>query len=162
MWGSGDTVTPLKDGERLQPFGRRELRRRAPAFVRRGHQKIKEGRHQEAILEYEGAIIANPGSVGGYFGLGEALRAMGDEEGAERVFERALKLDEEPLDLHLYNEMGLIARRKREFATALFAFDRALSLSPDDAILYYNKAMVHVAQKNYGDALPLLRRAVSI
>lgn len=152
----------LKDAERLKPFVRREFRRRAPAFVRRGHQKLKEGRHLEAILEYEGAIAANPGSVGGYFGLGEALRAVGDEEGAERVFERALKLDEEPLDLHLYNEMGLIARRKREFATALFAFDRALSLSPDDAILYYNKAMVYVAQKNYGDALPLLQRAVSI
>jgi tetratricopeptide (TPR) repeat protein len=152
----------LKDAERLKPFVRREFRRRAPAFVRRGRQKLREGRHQEAILEYEGAILANPGSVGGYFGLGETLRAMGDEEGAERVFEQALKLDEEPLDLHLYNEMGLIARRKREFVTALFAFDRAISLAPDNAILYYNKAMVFVAQKNYGGALPLLQRAVSI
>ena len=152
----------LKEADRIQPFVRREFRRRAPVFVRRGRQKLKEKSYDEAILEFKGAIAANPKSVAGYFGLGEALRAMGDEEGAEQVFQHALALDEEPVDVHLYNEMGLAARRKQEFATALFAFDKAISFAPDDAVLYYNKAMVFVAQKNYGAALPVLQKAVSL
>ncbi|OGL62438.1 MAG: hypothetical protein A3J27_11090 [Candidatus Tectomicrobia bacterium RIFCSPLOWO2_12_FULL_69_37] len=152
----------LMEADRIEPFARREFRRRAPAFVQRGHQKLKEERYGEAILEFEGAIAANPKSVGGFFGLGETFRAMGDAAGAERVYQRAIEIDEEPVDLHLYNEMGLIARRKREFATALFAFDKALSFAPGDAVLHYNKAMVYVALKNYGEALPLLRKAAAI
>lgn len=58
--------------------------------------------------------------------------------------------------------MGIAARREKDYARALRAYDRALSFNPDDPVLHYNKAMVFAAQRFFRSALALLKKAVDL
>jgi Flp pilus assembly protein TadD len=77
---------------------------------------------------------------------------MGDKEGSEKAFQKALESEERPEDLHIYNKMGITARKSKDFETALSSYDRALSFDSGDPVLHCNKAMVYVARSQFGIA----------
>ncbi len=64
--------------------------------------------------------------------------------------------------LPLYDRIGIIATRSKEYGLAMEAYDRALSFEPRDASLYYNKSLVLLLQKIFDEALVLLNKAIEI
>ncbi|MEE9274885.1 MAG: tetratricopeptide repeat protein, partial [bacterium] len=152
----------LTEAEQIDPEARTLFRRRESAFVKRGNRDLKEKRFDRAKTEFEGAIVVNEKSVAGHIGLGESLQALGDQEGTNEAFERALEIDERPENLHVYNRIGIVARHQKNFEMASRALDRALSFDAEDPVLYFYKSTVHISQKQFKEALALLDKALEL
>lgn len=161
----GDTESAdqvLAEAERLDPMARDKFRLLEKNFLENAKSLMEKGRHEEAKNQFRGALAANENSVTAFMGLSEAYKSMGDEKAAEDAFESALALDKRPEDMHEYNRMGIEARRKKNYYQAIRAFDKAISFDPDDPILYYNKAMVFVAQMKFQEAGELLEKSIEL
>lgn len=152
----------LKEAEKIDPARRKMFKNREPGYVKKGDEFFKKGQFEEARNSYACAVAVNPDSVAGNAGLGEVFKSMGEDEAAEKAFEEALKIEERPDDLHVYNRMGIVARKDKNYDVALRSFDRALSFNPDDPVLYYNKSMVFVAQSEFDKSLELLKKALEL
>jgi len=79
-----------------------------------------------------------------------------------RAFERAIQSPEPPKSPSLLNRLGLVACRHELYDVALDAYDRLLSVFKLDAKFYYNKSLVHLRRQEFGKALPLLSRALTL
>lgn len=132
----------IAEGEKIDSGLRERLKNLESALVSQGNGKLGKGELEEAKGAFECAVVTNEKSVAGNTGLGETLQAMGDKEGAAAAFQKALESDEKPEDLHVYNKIGITARKTKDFDTALRSYNKALSFDRKDPILYYNKAMV--------------------
>ncbi|MEE9275680.1 MAG: tetratricopeptide repeat protein [bacterium] len=152
----------LIEAERLDPLAREKFRFRAPSFIEEGNKNLEAGLFEAAKNSFEGAIVADEKIVAGHAGLSESLMALEDEEGAEKAYNKALEIEDRPEDLHVYNRMGMFARRRKQFLRALRAYDRALTFNPEDHVLYYNKSLVHVATKDFKEAINLLKKALEL
>ncbi|MEK6710300.1 MAG: tetratricopeptide repeat protein [Nitrospinota bacterium] len=152
----------IAEAARINPQIRDKFRLREPAFLARARGDLKSQDYAQAKNEFEAAIFAEPKSAEAHVGLGEALAALGDAEGARAAFESALALGERPSDLHVYNRMGIAARRNKDYGQALRAYDKAIAFDPEDPILYYNKAIVLVALKKFREARVLLEKSLSL
>jgi predicted Zn-dependent protease len=56
----------------------------------------KTGQHREAVAAYRQYATLRPGSPDPYYGLGVALRALGDVDGARTAFEMYIALEKRP------------------------------------------------------------------
>ena len=158
----GSAERALKEAEKINPKARDLFKDREPEYIEKGNAFIKEEKLEEARQAFESAVAVNPDSVAGNAGLGEVLKAMGDDEAAAKAFEDALNIEEEPDDLHVYNRMGIAARKDKNYSIAIRSFDRALSFDQSDPVLYYNKAMVYVAQSEFENCRDLLEKALEL
>lgn len=71
----------------------------------------KAHRHADAIPHFQAVIDADADYTAAYRGLGRALIALGDTEGAKGVFERGLVVAERTGDLQSGKEMEVFMRR---------------------------------------------------
>lgn len=152
----------LSEAEKINSSVRDRFKDRAADLVKRGDELVNEGKMEEARAAFECAVVLDPNSVIAHAGLGEVFKSMGDDEAAAHALEKALSIEEKPDDLHVYNRMGITARKEKNFDIALRSFDRALTFDPDDPVLYYNKSMVFVAQSQFQKSLELLDRALKL
>lgn len=152
----------LKEAEKIDPKARDRFKEQEALFVEKGDQLLREKKLEEAETAFQAAVVVNENSVAGNIGLGEVCKEKGDDQAASEAFEKALAIDEAPKDLHVYNKMGITARKDKNYGIALRSFDRALSFDPQDPILYYNKSLVYVAQSQFNDCLPLLEKALEL
>lgn len=152
----------LLEAEKIEPTARDRLKKHEPGFVAKGDQYLEEEKLEDAETAYKSAVVVNKNSVAGKAGLGEVYKAMGNEKAAAEAFEDALSSDEAPDDLHVYNKMGITARKDKNFGIAIRSFDRALSFDPDDPVLYYNKSLVFIAQSQFEESLELLKKALKL
>lgn len=150
----------IAEAEKIDPNIRERFKKFEDELVAKGEDRLDNEKFLEAKNSFECAVCVNENSVAGNIGLGRSLKALGEKEAAEAAFQRALDSDERPGDLHVYNKMGISARKDKEFKIALDSYDRAISYDPEDAILYYNKAMVYVAQTKFEECLELLETAL--
>ena len=150
----------IAEAEKIDPEVRERFKKLESELVDQGDEKYAKGELEEAKEAYECAIVANDKSVSGNVGLGETLQKMGDQEGTDAAFKKAVESEERPKDLHVYNKMGITARKEKNFALALDSYDRALFFNPFDSVLFYNKAMVCVAKSDFGECLNLLEKAL--
>lgn len=158
----GSAGRALKEAEKINSMARDVFKEREPEYLKEGYAFFKEEKLEEAKLAFESAVAVNPDSVAGYAGLGEVLKAMGDDEAAAKAFEDALNIEKEPDDLHVYNRMGIAARKDKNYGVAVRSFDRALSFDQSDPVLYYNKAMVYVAKSEFEECRELLGKALEL
>ena len=52
--------------------------------------------------------------------------------------------------------------KERNFGSAIIAFQKALRIEPNNADPYYNLACLYALQRNVGQSLSYLRKAVSV
>ncbi|HBK79843.1 MAG TPA: hypothetical protein DDZ83_09245 [Nitrospinae bacterium] len=152
----------IAEAEKLDPGVRDRIKRLESTLVSQGNERYQKGELDGAKGAYECAVVANDKSVAGNVGLGQTLQAMGDKEGSEKAFQKALESEERPEDLHIYNKMGITARKSKDFETALSSYDRALSFDSGDPVLHCNKAMVYVAQSQFEECLKWLDKALEL
>ena len=80
---------------------KRECRRRAGAYLSRGHTKGQLGQHAAAIADYDIAIRINPDYVNAYYNRGNAKRRLGQYAAAKQDFRTALRLAIKAADTNL-------------------------------------------------------------
>jgi tetratricopeptide (TPR) repeat protein len=99
---------------------------------------LEAGRHDAAVTVFDQVAEQNPEAVAAYINLGMAHAAGGRLEQAEENLRTALALN--PRHPVALNELGLVQRRKGEFAGARQSYEAALAAFPD----------FHYAHRNLG------------
>lgn len=130
--------------------------------VVRGTQLLEEKNYGQAKSEFNTALTLNKFSIEAFIGLGECCHFLGDIDGANEAFGHAISSPESSGKVKLLMRLGLIACRYEYYETALGAYDQLISTYQLDPRLFYNKALIHVRKREFGQALPLLSRAISL
>jgi cellulose synthase operon protein C len=113
--------------------------------------RILNGKNlKEAEKLIAAALAADPLSAEAVEVKGEMLRARGDQDGAMRLFDKALKIDPKHQLAHLNRADVNIARNK--FAAADEDLDSVLKVSPDNFMANYLRAVELIKQQKYAAA----------
>jgi protein O-mannosyl-transferase len=93
------------------------------------------------------------------------LRLKGERERDAALYEQALSLQEQTLQLdsaaaYAYNELGLLARRKGDYAASIEHFQKALALSPTWVLAEANLCGSYVDLEQPEEALQSCQRAL--
>jgi tetratricopeptide (TPR) repeat protein len=123
-----------------------------------------QGRYEEAEEEYRKAITLNPKATDLHYRLGRAIlmRSHGAEalEKARGEFLAEAKVS--PEDAATEFQLGQIAQVEGQAGQAAAYFENALKFSPDFAEGLVALGKLQQQAKRYDQAIPLLRRAVSL
>lgn len=88
------------------------------------------------------ALRPAPGRARVHNDLGEALRNVGDWDGASSQYERAVELD--PTDVHAVHNLRRAYKQKGMRREAFEQFQRALALDPHSAPTHYSLGLFYV------------------
>jgi tetratricopeptide (TPR) repeat protein len=96
-------------------------------------------------------------------GKGKTLYARGEKEEAQKIFSKLSKsetlFDKE--NKHVFNEFGIELRKKGLLEEAMSNYLKAISIDPNDEVLYYNLGRVYYEKGNYDQAVEQLRSALA-
>jgi tetratricopeptide (TPR) repeat protein len=107
-----------------------------------GQAFLKKGLSEEAINEFEEAIILDPRISGLYQNLGLGYTAVGRYDEAIAVLEQAINLKPDRADYH--NHLGVAYLKKEKCKKAVERFQRALDINPYYAEACFNLALALV------------------
>ncbi|MEE9276386.1 MAG: tetratricopeptide repeat protein [bacterium] len=147
------------DPEVFRVFHRK---REQDRLIERGKRDILKRRFARAEATFEKVIELNENNVEAYVGLAEAEAGLRETLAARKAMQKALSFEPNAEMIPLYDRIGIIATRSKEYGIAMEAYDRALSFEPQNASLYYNKSLVLLLQKIFDEALILLDKAIEI
>src|SRR6266508_3807945 len=126
----------------------------AKAYNNRGNVKKAKGDLDGAIADFTSAIELDSNLAIAYKNRGEARQAKGDAIGAEADLKSAEKIE-------LVNH-GFEKAKKGNLDGALADFNRAIELSPNNAVAYYNRAHAKRLKKDAAGALADCTRALEL
>ena len=120
-------------------------------------------------LELKGRAEAKPGVLNAEFvnvpkpALSHYNNAVeqakkGDHQGAIEQLKLAIK--EYPSFMLAFNELGVQYLKLNQLENADEAFQRALKITPDAFAALINRGIANVMMKRYGEAVPILRKAL--
>ncbi|MBT3821280.1 MAG: response regulator, partial [Nitrospinaceae bacterium] len=152
----------VEQGRNIFPDIGGRFSERTDESVTRGTKLLEEKLYSQAKSEFKTALTLNEFSIEAFIGLGESCHFLGDAEGAKEAFQQAISSPESSAKMKLLMQLGLLTCRYEYYETALEAYDQLISTYQLDPRLFYNKALIHVRKREFGKALPLLSRAISL
>lgn len=99
------------------------------------------------------AVRREPGIAAYRNSLGNICKALDDEAGAQAAYAEALRLD--PRSAEILNNLGLLAQRRQDWATALGYFDRAVAADKTYVAATFNRAVTQWLAGDTAQALPV-------
>jgi serine/threonine-protein kinase len=115
----------------------------AAALTREATQALRDGKLDKAIELYEQAIETDPHHLPAYFGLSEALKQNGDEEGSMATLKTAVENNPEEAAAWLrLGDAQLFTTQNP--AAALASFEKAAALEPHSPEPYAGQALALV------------------
>ncbi|MDR1947661.1 MAG: tetratricopeptide repeat protein [Desulfovibrio sp.] len=117
-----------------------------------------------AEMEYANALKIDDENVRANFGLGITYLERGDNDKAQNVFSRIVKLDAafEEEHKHLFNDFGIKLRKNGMVDQALTYYERALELAGQDENLLYNLARAWLEKKDIAKCLEYLLKSLAV
>ena len=114
----------------------------------RGKAALDSGRYRDAVQAFENVTDATPKAANAWYMLGLSKAGDGDVKGAEKAYERSVKLDDTSIDAHREMALSLIKLKQTDKAQAELAALKARAATcadtcPDAADL---KAAVDAVQ----------------
>ncbi|MCX5704343.1 MAG: tetratricopeptide repeat protein [Candidatus Omnitrophica bacterium] len=103
------------------------LEDQAQSYCKKGWNLLKEGRMEEAILNYKKAIELNPGFAQAYGDLGIIFEVKGEMKKAEEMYLKAIEAA--PDYLNSYSNLALLYEKQGDYAKAIFYWKKRLDLS---------------------------------
>jgi tetratricopeptide (TPR) repeat protein len=79
---------------------------------------------------------------------------------AELAFHEVLKLN--PKTTNIYNSLGILYRRNRDYPNAIQAYEKAMRVDPEDENIFFNLGRAHFEGGIMKRAKLYLQRAVEI
>lgn len=116
-----------------------------------GNEYYTKGLYDEAILEYNKAILINPEYAEAYSNRGMTYFAKGLFNQALEDYNMAIKLN--PNLAQAYNNRGNVYSRRGLYKQAIADYNKALELNPELTIVYYNKALACEAVDDIEEAI---------
>jgi tetratricopeptide (TPR) repeat protein len=125
---------------------------------------LEKGEYYSAEFEYDQALTLNKDNLKANLGKGKTLFSMGRKEEARSIFNRLSSIKElfSKDNKHIFNEFGIELRKKALYEDAISTYEKAVSIDPDDEVLYYNLARVYYDLKRTDEVRTNLGRALEI
>lgn len=132
--------------------------------IARADRHRANGESFSAEMEYGNALKVDEENVRANFGLGLTYLTRGENDKADNIFGRLVKLEAvfEEEHKHLFNEFGINLRKSGMLDQAASYYGRALELSQNDANLFYNMARVYLEKKDIPQAVNHLVRSLDL
>jgi len=113
--------------------------------VARADRHRTRGETFSAEYEYKNALKVDEENIRANFGIGLTYLDRGEQEKADDIFQRLVKLEAafENEHKHLFNDFGISLRKNGMLDQCLEYYQRALELCSDDEHLYLNIARVY-------------------
>jgi len=167
--GQTDVLLPLVNAEfqkaldlAVEPAAKDEVENAITqswlVFHKRGEQYVEAAKFEEAIPEFERAIVVDPRKADAYINLGYSLHMSGNEDRAIEIFEEAIKQtpDNPTLKENLvsvYQAKGGALASAQDYAGALRYFEKIEQVDPESPDINYNIGLMYYQLKEYRDAL---------
>lgn len=131
-------------------------------YHKKGEQYVEASKFEDAVPEFERAIIVAPEKSDAYINLGFALHMSGDEDRAIEVFEQALERGSENPTLKenlvsVYQAKAGALASSSDYPNALRYFEKIQKVSPDTPDINYNIGLMYYQMKEYREALKYFR-----
>ncbi len=138
--------------------------KKVEGHVLAGDYHFQKNEFFSAEFEYGKALALDADHLRANLGKGKTLYATGEKEEAKKIFSRLSKIDAlyEKENKHIFNEVGIELRKKGLFEEAIMNYRKAISIDPDDEVLYYNLARAFFEQGNHHEAADLLKTALGL
>lgn len=151
----------------------------ADVFYNIGYIKAAQGKYDEAIIAFRKAVMINNFHGRAYKMMGQTYMKMGQQEEAEKCYEKAGKIflernmDDEaeqvfkevlklnPQIVNVYNALGIIYRRRHAYGEAIKLYKQAIQVDPDDENIYYNLGRAFLENKDVGEAKKAFEQALA-
>jgi tetratricopeptide (TPR) repeat protein len=136
----------------------------AEKHVQIGDRHLEKNEYLSADYEYAKALSVKDDHLKANIGKGKALFALGKKEEARKIFSKVSRLGSlfEKENKHIFNEFAIELRKKGMFEEATQNYLKALSVDPEDEVLYYNLGRVYYEQREPKKAIEQLRQALKM
>lgn len=125
-----------------------------------GIRQLQQNKFADGAKDFEGAIKAYPGYAEAWLGLGRARVRLETLDTAREALLRSAEID--PQLVGPSEELGLLAARQNDLATAARYLDEALRLDPGHSFqACYSDAVVNMMLKHYDVAERAARAALN-
>ncbi|CAD8187367.1 unnamed protein product [Paramecium pentaurelia] len=125
-----------------------------------GNQSYESGRTDEALLEYDKALILNPNNSLIYHNRGILYYNMEKNQEALLDYNKAIALN--PMDSKIYNNRGNLYSDLARQEEALDDFNQAIQLDPNFSDAYNSRAMLYVDLGRNLEALSDFDKAIEL
>ncbi len=124
----------------------------------------KNGETYSAEHEYTKALNIDEQNIKANFGLGLTYLERGEQEKANNILNRLVKLDAtfDAEHKHLFNEFGINLRKNKLLDESITYYQRAEELAKEDENLYYNMARVYFDKQEMDKVAECLQKALKI
>lgn len=122
----------------------------AYAYTLSGHECVDDD-PSKAIHFFQSALRVDPRHYNAWYGLGSCYLRQSRLRLAEYHYRRALEIH--PNNAILLGCVGIVLERRNECDEAMVIFDRAIQLSPDNALVRYRRAKLFISTKRYTAAI---------
>ncbi len=119
-----------------------------------------EGRHKEALAQFDSAIASNPDYADAYSNRGVTLQEMGRLEEAIASFDKAIELRPDYAEAH--SNRGLVMQELGRLEEAIVSHRRALAIDPNYAAAHSNLGNALLLTGQAGEAFNSHRKAVAL
>jgi tetratricopeptide (TPR) repeat protein len=120
--------------------------------------------YYSAEMEFNNALRVDEENVRANFGLGITYLERGENNKANNIFERLVKLDAafQEEHKHLFNEFGINLRKNKMIDQAIIYYTRAEELAIQDEHLFYNMARAYLEKKDLANTLRYLLKSLEM
>lgn len=120
----------------------------------------KAGMHEEAISEFNEAIMLDPGYVEVLNNLAASYHRMGQVD--EAIEKLRIAIGSRPGYLEAHCNLGSIYASSGRFEEALAEFNVALSINPESALFHNNLGNLYIEQEKFHEAIIAFQEAVKL
>ena len=108
-------------------------------YIRQGNKQFRSGDFANAEVNYRKALEKNDRNPQAHYNLGNSLLAQNKDSAAVAEFEKASKIESDPLlKSQSFHNMGVICQKHEMFGEAIEAYKQSLRLNPHDDETRYN------------------------
>lgn len=130
------------------------------AFLAIGRIQMETARYREALETFRKVQALRPDYAPVAVNAGEALAALKDSVGAEKMFREAIRLD--PKSAAAANQLGLLAAAAERFDEARRWFQSAIAARPNDSGAINNLAVLYAKLGQSSDSIAAFQYGIKV
>jgi eukaryotic-like serine/threonine-protein kinase len=118
------------------------------------------GHYEDAVSQFERAVMIEPTNDDAYRGLAGAYESFGKLAEAEKTYRRAIEL--RPHYWAGYSWLGAFYYYHARYTEAASMFSQVIALAPDSIRGYFDLGATYNSQGRYTDAIGMLQHSIAI
>lgn len=152
----------------------------AEVYYNIGYIKTNQKKYDEALVAFRKAVRIDNCHARAFKMMGEVYTKQGNTKNAQHFFEKAgeifmeRNMDDEaeaafaevikinPSTVNIYNSLGIIYRKRKDYGGAIKQYNRALKVFPDDENILYNLGRAYIENKQIGEAKKSFEQALIV